>query len=142
MRRRSILLLLVLALVFAAAQPLLADHVEPVPDGVDCAHMPAGTHTVTTSEQDRGAVCVSDGNPANGAEYYLGGDAQTEEDYPDTPENDTGESCGALIVDGTVVSGTRPDDPNTPEDERADWDWMHTHFNSDGTTTLHHHTCN
>jgi hypothetical protein len=115
-----------------------ANHVPAVPDGLDCANLPAGAHPVTTSEQDRGAACVSDGNAYNGAEYYVGGDAATEEDYPDTPENDTGEACGAVIVGGQVASATRPDDPNTPANEAIDWDWMHSH--PDGTQ--HHHTCN
>jgi hypothetical protein len=45
---------------------------------------------------------------------------------------------------GQVVSATRPDDPNTAEDERLDWDWNHVHDpdgvpNSDDEVT-HHHT--
>lgn len=126
------------AAVLLLPLPGSADHVPAVPDGLDCANLPAGAHPVTTSEQDRGAACISDGNAYNGAEYYVGGDAVTEEDYPDTPEDDTGEPCGAVIVGGQLVSGTRPDDPSTLANEAFDWDWMHPH--PDGT--VHHHTCN
>lgn len=143
MGRRFLLVLVALLLAVLPSSPVAATHLEPVPDGVDCANLPAGTHSVMTSEQDRGAVCVSDGNPANGAEQYVGGDAQADEAYPDNPDHQPTEPCGATIAAGKVLSGTRPDDPATPEDERADWDWQHLHgFDPEGNPIFHHHTCN
>lgn len=139
MRRVATMLALLAILGFGSGA--LADHVPAVPDALDCTNAAAGIAPTTTAETDRGAVCVSDGNAANGAELYVGGDAQTESDYPDTPENDTGEPCGAVVVGGRVGSATRPDDPATAANEALDWDWMHNH----GTIILpiwHHHTCN
>lgn len=117
-----------------------ADHVYPIPDARDCAKSAApGFGAITDPQQtDRGAGCVSDGNAANGPEWYVGGEAQTEYAYPDDPESQPGDACGAVVVGGQVLSATRPDNPSTPENEQLDWDWVHTHANGQ----KHHHTCN
>lgn len=125
--------------------PAGADHVNFIPDARDCAGMAAPGGVFTDADQsDRGASCVSDGNAANGPEYYLGGEGQTETAYPDE-EHQAGEACGALVVGGEVLAATRSDDPNTGEDERLDWDWVHTHdpdgVPGSGDEFDHHHTC-
>lgn len=115
-----------------------ADHVFNVPDAKDCAQSAPGAIPVTTDpdEPDRGAACVSDGNASNGPEYYLGGEAATEKAYPGE-DHEAGESCGAVVVGGEVLSATRSDDPGTNANESLDWDWIHTHSNG----SKHHHTC-
>ena len=138
------------AAVFAMAVfggPVRADHVAPIIDAKDCASAPApGPGAVTDPDQaDRGASCFSDGDPANGPEQYVGGEAQTEFAYEDDPEHVAGDACGAVVSGGEVQTATRPDDPATPEDERLDWDWMHPHdpdgIPDTGDEFLHHHTC-
>ncbi|MGH2748074.1 MAG: hypothetical protein ACRDKB_09145 [Actinomycetota bacterium] len=123
-----------------------ADHVNFIPDAQDCLEMAAPGGTFTDPDQaDRGAECVSDGNPANGVEYYLGGEAQTEAAYEDDPEHVPGDACGALVVAGQVLTATRPDNPDTAADERLDWDWLHLHdpdgVPDSGDEFQHHHTC-
>lgn len=120
------------------------DHVFPVRDALDCTLAPESFVDDDPNQDDRGAVCVSDGNPANGAELYVGGEAQTETAYADNPEHVAGDSCGAVVVEGQVQSATRLDDPATPEDERLDWDWQHLHDPDPliiGDEFFHHHTC-
>jgi hypothetical protein len=103
-----------------------------IPDGADCAGSAQGAsvhHAVldggdpTTSELDRGAICVSDGNASNGAEVYLGGEAQAEEEG----NPDAGGACGAAILGGQVLSGNPDWDnpgpdatPGTADDEHCD----------------------
>jgi hypothetical protein len=121
-----------------AAGAAVADHTFFVPDAKDCQQLAApGAVVQDPGQADRGAVCVSDGNAANGAEYYLGGEASAETPHPDDPTAQPGDVCGALVVGGQVGSASRADDPVTPENEGLDWDWIHTH--ADGTS--HHHTC-
>lgn len=120
----------VLAIAAALAVGLIptaaeADHVFFIPDAKDCTEMAAPGGTFLDPDQaDRGAECVSDGDPSNGAEYYLGGEAQTESAYTDDPEHKAGDACGAVVVGGEVLTATRPDNPSTPEDERLDWDYV------------------
>lgn len=122
-----------------------ADHVNFIPDAKDCAEMAAPGGVFTDPDQsDRGALCTSDGNAANGPEYYLGGEGQTETAYPDE-DHQAGDACGALVIGGQVASATRSDDPATDEDERLDWDWIHVH-DPDGVADSgdefdHHHSC-
>jgi hypothetical protein len=130
---------------FGAAASVASHGEDAIWDALECANAPAGVWDQTDEndesadddDSDRGMVCVSDGDPANGAEYYLGGEGQTETAYPDAPDHQAGDPCGAIVSAGEVLSATRPDDPATPEDERLDWDWTHTH--DDGSD--HHHTC-
>lgn len=80
-----------------------------IPDGADCAATDApGSVTTflnaedpTTAEVDRGAICVSDGDASNGAEFYIGGEAQAEVDGDPA----YGGACGAIIVGGEPVAG-------------------------------------
>lgn len=144
---RRLLVALVVLPVALLPLPGATNHVFPVPDAKDCALSAApGLGAVPDpSQQDRGAVCVSDGNPANGPEEYVGGEASAEQPYPDDPMSQPGDSCGAVVVGGQVQSATRPDDPATAEDERLDWDWMHLHdpdgIPGTGDEFQHHHTC-
>jgi hypothetical protein len=120
---------------------------DPILDAADCLLAPEGVHQATDpdsegdDDSDRGYGCVSDGNPANGVEYYLGGEARTEFAYTGSPQaepaHQAGEECGVVVVAGQVVSATRADDPATAEDERLDFDYVETL--ADGTTV--HHTC-
>lgn len=88
---------------------------------------------------------LSDDNAGNGAEYYLGGEGQTESAYPDEPDHAAGDLCGALVIGGQVISATRTDDPTTAANESLDWDWIHGHdpdgVPNSGDETNHHHTC-
>lgn len=125
-----------------------ADHVFAVPDAADCLTMAAPGAVVTDPDQaDRGAACASDGNAANGVEYYLGGEAAAESGHPDAdPESDLpGDACGAFVVGGEVLAATRVDDPATEADESLDWDWSHPHdpdgIPDSGDEFNHHHTC-
>jgi hypothetical protein len=124
----------------------VADHTFFVPDAKDCKEMAAPGGVVTDPGQaDRGMACISDGNAANGVEYYLGGEAQAETPHPDDPTAQPGETCGALVVGGQVGSASRVDDPATAEHEGLDWDWNHPHdpdgVPGTGDEFSHHHTC-
>ena len=144
---RRIVFFVLLSVALASGVPGSADHVFAVPDALDCANSAApGFGAVSDpAQQDRGAVCTSDGNPANGPEHYVGGEAQTESAYPDDPMSQPGDQCGAVVFSGNVASATRPDDPATPANEQLDWDWMHPHdpdgVPGTGDEFTHHHTC-
>lgn len=108
-------ILALLAVVAFAVVPAMADD---IPDGADCAASsgPASvSHAVlsgadpTTAEVDRGAVCVSDGDASNGAELYVGGEIQAEEEG----NPDVGGACGAIIAGGSTLSG----DPDWDNEE-------------------------
>jgi hypothetical protein len=123
-----------------------ADHVTPIPDAKDCAEMAApGGEFTDAAQPDRGAECKSDGVAANGPEFYVGGEGQSESAYADNPEHVAGDPCGAVVVGGQVASSTRPDDPATAANEQLDWDWVHTHdpdgVPNSGDEVAHHHTC-
>lgn len=105
----------ILALLAVIAFAVVPSMASDTPDGADCAGSagPASvSHAVlsggdpTTSELDRGAVCVSDGSADNGSEVYIGGEIQAEEEG----NPDFGGACGAIIVGGTAIAGD------------ADWD--------------------
>lgn len=110
--RRTLGILAVLALVFAV--PMLGA-ANDIKDGQDCAESEQGATVEnavldgadpTTAELDRGAVCVSDGDDANGADVYVGGEVQAEEEG----NPDYAGACGAIIVGGNALAG------------EADWD--------------------
>lgn len=119
-------------IAFAVALPLLGS-ASDIPDGADCGNAAQGAsvhHAVleggdpTTAELDRGAVCVSDGNASNGAEIYLGGEAQAEEEG----NPDFGGACGAIVLGGDSLTGSSPDwdnpgpdgTPGTADDQHCD----------------------
>ncbi|MGH9194685.1 MAG: hypothetical protein ACRD1T_02975, partial [Acidimicrobiia bacterium] len=101
-----------------------ANHVAPLKDALDCALSAAPGFVETDPEQqDRGATCVSDGNPANGPEHYVGGEVQAEFEHPDAVPGSTpvdSPACGAVVEGGRVLAGTRPDDPATAANEAYD----------------------
>jgi hypothetical protein len=110
--RKLFAILGVFALVVAV--PILGT-ANDISDGQDCAESAQGAsveHAVlngddpTTAELDRGAVCLSDGDDANGADVYVGGEIQAEEEG----NPDFGGACGAIIVGGEPLAGD------------ADWD--------------------
>jgi hypothetical protein len=90
---------LLVAVVLAVGLIPLAGHAD-IPDGLECAQSGLGTIPVqTTGDQiDRFAICVTDGNSANGAEVYLGGEFQ-----PDRATD--GSACTAFILGGKTISG-------------------------------------
>lgn len=103
MRKLAFVLAAVLGLGFLGGAALAND----IPDGADCASQAAGAQNYSGSEQDRGAVCVSDGNAGNGAEAYVGGEGSA--------EGAGGAPCGAVIVAGATVAGD-PDWDKTDND--------------------------
>lgn len=150
--RRHLVLTVALVGLALLALPASATHEpdQPPPDPVvidaaACLLMEEGSHSFEDPNQsDRSADCRSDGDPTNGVEFYIGGESRTEHPYDDpaVPEeekdDDTGDPCGAIVINGYVVAATRTDDPNTPDvDESLDWDFEHPH--PDGT--MHRHTC-
>lgn len=121
--KKSIVLILMLVLALGLA-PIFSQ-ASDVPDGQDCANAAAGPSVTFNPDPndpanaDRGAVCVSDGSSANGAELYVGGELQAEEEG----DPDAGGSCGALIVGGTTLAGDpnwdNPDPDGDPETDDA-----------------------
>ena len=107
MRRGIAILVLALAAASVAGAA-------PVPDGVECAQTGALGKLLTyrlrpasQDNNDRFAICVTDGVSANGAEFYFGGELNPE------LTNVSG-FCGALIVGGRVLYGTADWDRVTP----------------------------
>ena len=128
--RKTLAILTILG--FVVALPLLGS-ASDIPDGDDCGNAAQGAgvhHQVlngadpTTAELDRGAVCVSDGDSSNGAELYVGGEAQAEEEG----NPDFGGACGAIVLGGSSLSGSDPDwdnpgpdgTPGTADDQHCD----------------------
>lgn len=108
------------------AVPMLAG-ADAVPDGIECSMtFPAGrvlTLRPSPANLDRGALCVSDGVSANGAELYIGGELRPEfTDLADGP-------CVAVIVLGQTLAG----DPN--------WDHVDLGVDPLETNDDTHHDC-
>lgn len=101
---KKMLALLVMALSAGlASQAVAGGSPDPTKNDHDCANAKAGQYVDMGTDEEgradplRGSICVSDGDPSNGAEIYIGGEIGTEANSTPT--------CGAIEIMGEQGPG-------------------------------------